>query len=96
MFTVRNTGSRPGTEVAQVYAILPASTGEDSYKRLVGWDRVMLAPGDSRSITVSMNKLTLSIFDVATKAFAMIPGDYIIFVGSSSADTPLETKIHME
>ena len=95
-FTVRNTGSRSGTEVAQVYATLPASTGEDSYKRLVGWDRVMLAPGDSKTITVSMNKLTLSIFDVAKNAFAVVPGDYIIFAGSSSADTPLEAKIHMD
>ncbi len=41
-FTVRNTGDRAGTEVAQVYAILPASTGESTYKRLTGWDRVAL------------------------------------------------------
>ncbi len=95
-FTVRNTGSRAGTEVAQVYAVLPASTGEDTYKRLVGWDRVTLAPGESKTVTVSMNKLTLSIFDVAKSAFVMVPGDYTIVVGSSSADTPLHATIHMK
>lgn len=91
-FTVRNTGSRAGTEVAQVYAVLPASTGENTYKRLVGWDRVKLAPGESKTITVPMNKLTLSIFDVAKNAFIMVPGSYTILAGSSSADTPLHAR----
>ncbi len=71
-FTVSNTGPRGGTEVAQVYAVLPASTGEDTYKRLVGWDRVTLAPGESKTVTVDMNQLTLSIFDVAKNAFVMV------------------------
>jgi beta-glucosidase len=95
-FTVRNTGSQAGTEVAQVYAVLPASTGEDTYKRLVGWERVSLAAGESKTVTVSMNKLTLSVFDVEKNAFAMVPGEYTILAGSSSADTPLQAKIRME
>ncbi|HEX8713879.1 MAG TPA: glycoside hydrolase family 3 C-terminal domain-containing protein [Terracidiphilus sp.] len=94
-FTVRNTGSQPGTEVAQLYAVLPASTGEDTYKRLVGWDRVSLAPGESKTVTVSMNTLTLSVFDVAKNAFVMVPGEYTILAGSSSADTPLQAKFQM-
>lgn len=95
-FTVRNTGLRAGTEVAQVYAVLPASTGESTYKRLVGWDRVTLAPGESKTVTVPMNKLTLSIFDSAKNAFVMAPGSYTIFVGSSSADTPLHAMAHAQ
>ena len=95
-FTVSNTGPRGGTEVAQVYAVLPASTGEDTYKRLVGWDRVTLAPGESKTVTVDMNQLTLSIFDVAKNAFVMVPGDYTIEAGSSSADTPLQATMHVE
>jgi beta-glucosidase len=95
-FTVSNTGLRAGAEVAQVYAVLPASTGENSYKRLVGWGRVTLAAGESKSITVSMNQLTLSIFDVAKNAFVMAPGDYTIFAGSSSADIPLHVTLHVE
>ena len=95
-FSVRNTGLRAGTEVAQVYAVLPAATGESTYKRLVGWDRVTLAPGESKTVTVPMNKLTLSIFDVAKNAFVMVPGNYTILVGSSSADTPLHATAHAE
>ncbi len=95
-FTVRNTGSRAGTEVAQVYAVLPASTGENTYKRLVGWDRVTLAPGESKTVTIAMNKLTLSIFSVPKNAFVMVPGSYTILAGSSSASTPLHATIHVK
>ena len=93
--TVRNTGSRAGTEIAQVYAILPATTGENTYKRLVGWDRVSLAPGESKSVTVTMNPLTLSVFDGAKNAFAMPSGDFQIVAGSSSDDTPLTATMHV-
>jgi beta-glucosidase len=94
-FTVRNTGSRAGTEIAQVYAVLPASTGEATYRRLVGWDRVRLNPGESKTVTVTMNPLTLSIFDVGRNAFTMVPGDYQILAGSSSAETPLTATMHV-
>ena len=46
-FTVKNTGKRAGTEIAEVYARLPKGTDE-SYKRLAGWKRVTLAPGESQ------------------------------------------------
>ncbi|HTV83346.1 MAG TPA: glycoside hydrolase family 3 C-terminal domain-containing protein [Acidobacteriaceae bacterium] len=94
--TVTNTGSRVGAEVAQVYAILPASTGENMYKRLVGWDRVTLGPGESKTVTFPMNQLTLSIFNVKKNAFEMVPGDYTIVAGSSSSDTPLHATMHVE
>jgi beta-glucosidase len=94
-FTVKNTGNRAGAEVAQVYAVLPQSTGETSYKRLVGWDRVPLAAGESKTVTVEMNPLTLSIFDVAKNAFTMTPGEYQVLVGPSSAATPLTATMHV-
>lgn len=94
-FTVRNTGSRAGTEIAQVYAALPASTGENNYKRLVGWDRVHLNPGESKTINVPMNSLTLSIFSVEKNSFVMAAGDYQISAGSSSANTSLTATMHV-
>lgn len=95
-FTVRNTGSRAGVEVAQVYAVLPEATGESSYRRLVGWDRLTLGAGEAKTVTVEMNPLTLSIFDVAKDQFTMTPGEYRILVGPSSADTPLDATMHVE
>lgn len=94
-FTVSNTGQKAGAEVAQVYAVLPSSTGESSYKRLVGWARVELNPGESKKITVKMNPLTLSIFNVQKNAFVMEPGEYKILAGSSSAETPLNATMQV-
>ena len=95
-FTIRNSGDRAGVEVAQVYAVLPASTGENTYKRLIGFDRVSLGPGESKTVTVPMNPLTLSIYDVAKSSFTMVPGDYQILAGDSSADTPLAATLQVQ
>ncbi len=95
-FTVKNSGSRPGTEVAQVYAVLPASTGESTFRRLVAWDRVALAPGKSKTVILTLDPLYLSIFDTTSNAFTLAPGDYTLLVGSSSADTPLARTVHIE
>ncbi|HEY1499456.1 MAG TPA: glycoside hydrolase family 3 C-terminal domain-containing protein [Acidobacteriaceae bacterium] len=94
-FTVRNSGSRAGTEVAQVYATLPASTGENNFKRLVGWERVALAAGESKTVTVQLDPLYLSIFDTGKNSFVLAPGDYTILAGSSSSDTPLNATVHI-
>ena len=92
---MRNSGSRAGTEVAQVYAVLPASTGESTFKRLVAWDRVTLAAGESKTVTLKLDPLYLSIFDVGKNKFVLAPGDYEILAGSSSHDTALHTTIHI-
>ena len=52
-FTVKNTGSRAGDEIAQVYAALPASAGEPP-KRLVGFSKIHLNPGESREVPVKV------------------------------------------
>jgi len=94
-FTVRNTGARAGAEIAQVYAALPASTGEPP-KRLVGWEKVQLAPGESRKVTLTIDPEFLSIFDVDKDAWELVPGEYRILVGPSSADTPLAATISLQ
>jgi beta-glucosidase len=87
-FTVKNTGSRPGTEIAQVYARLPKGSGE-SFKRLVGWKRVSLSPGESQTITVAIDDRPLQTFDEGNNRWIFAPGDYGIFIGPSSDNTPL-------
>jgi beta-glucosidase len=94
-FTVTNTGSRAGAEIAEVYASLPPSTGEPP-KRLVGWDKVWLAPGQSKKVTVSIEPKFLSVFNVDKNAWELVPGDYTILAGGSSADTPLTSGLKIE
>jgi beta-glucosidase len=94
-FTVKNTGSRPGAEVAEVYAALPAEAGEPP-KRLVGWSRVKLQGGESKEVTVNVGATYLSIFDEASESWKMTLGTYSFMVGGSSQDLPLAEKITMK
>ena len=88
-FTVKNTGKRVGAEVAQVYAALPANAGEPP-KRLVGWSKVKLNPGESKDVTVEVEPLFLSIFNVEQNSWLRVSGDYTFLVGGSSQDLPLK------
>jgi beta-glucosidase len=87
-FTVRNTGKRAGTEIAQVYAKLPKGADE-SFKRLVGWKRVTLAPGESQTVVLAIDPRVLQTFDEANDRWNLATGDYEVFVGASSDNTPL-------
>ena len=86
-FTVKNTGTRPGTEIAEVYARLPKGTDEP-YKRLVGWTRVALAPGESKAVSVAIDDRVLKTFDEEKNAWNTTPGEYQVLVGGSSDNTP--------
>ncbi|MGA9718045.1 MAG: glycoside hydrolase family 3 C-terminal domain-containing protein [Acidobacteriaceae bacterium] len=93
-FTVTNTGKRAGTEIAEVYAGLPAAA-EEPPKRLVGWTRVALEPGQSREVKVSIDPKYLSIYNDHgddPQGWKLLPGQYTFLVGGSSQDLPLKQE----
>ena len=94
-FKVTNTGSRAGAEIAEVYAALPASA-EEPPKRLVGWSKVQLAPGESKEVSVSVDPKYLSIFDEAADKWKLVPGRYGFLVGGSSQELPLSKEISLD
>lgn len=91
-FTLTNKGKRAGAEIAEVYAALPASANEPP-KRLVGWAKVSLAPGQSRSITIPIDARALSVYDVATHSWFVPTGDFQVMVGGSSQALPLSATV---
>jgi beta-glucosidase len=91
-FTVRNTGERAGTEIAQVYASLPNGAGEPP-KRLIGWARVELAPGESKQVSIPVDHERLTIYVEASSAWKLVPGSYTVMAGGSSQDFPLHQQI---
>jgi len=91
-FTVKNTGKRAGTEIAQVYAALPDAAGEPP-KRLIGWARVELGPGESKQVSVSVNRDRLTVYDEGSDSWKLVPGKYVIRVGGSSQDLPLQQTV---
>lgn len=94
-FTVKNTGKRAGTEIAQVYASLPEAAGEPP-KRLIGWARVDLAAGESKPVSITVDRDRLSIFDEAADGWKLVPGDYKVLVGGSSQELPLAASLNLK
>lgn len=94
-FQVKNTGKRAGAEVAQVYAYMPTNTGEPP-KRLIGWSKVKLNPGESREVSISIDPQYLSIFDENKDQWLLAPGEYTIAVGGSSQDLGVKQKITIQ
>jgi beta-glucosidase len=94
-FTVKNGGNRAGTEIAEVYATLPKGSDEH-FKRLVGWKRVTLAPGESQSVSVPIDPRVLQTFDGSTNAWNFAAGEYEVVVGSSSDNTPLKASLRVQ
>jgi beta-glucosidase len=94
-FTLANTGVRPGAEIAEVYAALPASAQEPP-KRLVGWSKVKLQDGEKQTVTIEIDPKYLSIFDEQKDGWTLVPGEYTIMVGGSSQDLPLKATITLK
>jgi beta-glucosidase len=94
-FAVKNTGNRAGAEIVQVYATLPDAAGEP-FKRLVGWQRIELAPGESKTVTVAVDPRMMSVFDEQKNAWNLLPGAYKIFAGPSSSETPLNATLQIQ
>jgi beta-glucosidase len=94
-FTVKNSGKRAGTEIAEVYASLPDSAGEPP-KRLIGWARVDLAAGESKPVTIPVDRDRLNVFDEAADNWKLVPGIYTIMAGGSSKDLPLLKQVSLQ
>jgi beta-glucosidase len=93
-FTVKNTGTRSGAEVAELYAMLPSTTKEPP-KRLVGYEKVMLAPGESREVTIDVDPLFLTVYDEQESHMRVVPGRYSFAVGGSSQALPLKQEVDL-
>jgi beta-glucosidase len=94
-FTLANTGAREGAEIAEVYAALPAAAQEPP-KRLVGFAKVNLKPGEKKPVTVEIDKKYLSIWDESKNDWSLLPGDYTLMVGGSSDKLPLKAAVSLK
>lgn len=94
-FTVKNNGTRDGAEIAQLYAALPPSAGEPP-KRLVGFNKIPLAAGESKNVSIEVVPQYLSIYDVQGTAWQLVPGEYTFLVGGSSQNLPLKQNVTLK
>ena len=93
-FTIKNVGDRAGVEIAQAYVQLPSATKED-FRRLAGWQRVPLNPGESKTVTIKMEPLAMAVFNETTDEWQWPKGEYTVSVGASSRSLPLTANATM-
>ena len=87
---VKNTGKRAGTDIVQLYMRRPSDT-DGPAKSLRGYARVELQPGEKRLVALPMPREAFENWDAAERRMRVVPGDYELMVGSSSASADLAT-----
>lgn len=90
--TVKNTGSRPGAEVVQLYAGYEQSRVPRPVRELKGFRRVALQPGESKTITIPMDVSAVAYYDVARHAWVDEAGQVDVWLGTSSENLPLHGR----
>lgn len=82
---VTNTGAREGTETVEFYAS-PTVNGTAVAPRLIGWRKVDLRPGETRTVSITADPRLLAHFDAATDRWRVDAGECMVLVGSSVSD----------
>jgi len=93
-FKVTNTGKRAGAEVAEVYLGFPAiAEGNEPPLQLKAFSKVMLNPGESRTVEVKLDTRAFSYWSEKAHAWTLAQGEFQVIVGDSSANTPLKANL---
>ena len=88
--TVTNTGVRAGKETVQLYV-----SGETMHQ-LRGFEKVLLQPGETKTVQFTLTDRDFAAYDPAKKAFAVVPGRYQVQIGASSRDIRLTYEIEIQ
>ncbi len=91
-FDVTNTGSRAGSEVAELYVSMPAAAGEPP-RVLKGFQKLALSPGATGHASIALDARAFQHWDTTTHKWAITSGSYQIEVGSSSRSIQLQSSI---
>jgi beta-glucosidase len=92
-FRLTNTGKLPGAEIAQLYVAPVNPLVTRPLKELKGFKKVFLQPGESKKVTITLDRRSLAYYNVSAHAWDVARGVYRILVGSSSQDIGLEGAV---
>ena len=92
---VTNTGARSGSAVPQLYLGLPAPDASTVQppRQLRGFDKVALAPGQTKRVRFTLDERAFSYWSTAANDWRIAPGCYSVEVGTSSRNLPLRSAI---
>lgn len=94
-FTLTNTGSVAGAEAAQLYVSDPECSVPRPAKELKGFQKVFLAPGQSKRVSMTLKKDAFCYYSPEESGWKLEPGQFRILVGSSSRDIRLEGHVNI-
>ncbi len=94
-FTVKNTGKTAGAEIAQLYVHQQKSMLPRPEKELKGFEKIELAAGEQKTISINLNEDAFRYFNDAKNEWVMDPGAFDILVGSASDAVKLKATINL-
>ncbi len=92
-FKVRNTGSRAGAEVVQLYVHDGHAKIDRPEHELKGFSRIELKPGETKTVQLTLDRAALSYWNPETKGWQADPGAYEVQIGASSRDIRLRAPL---
>ncbi|CAL4868747.1 Thermostable beta-glucosidase B [Asticcacaulis sp. MM231] len=92
-FSVKNTGTTAGKEVAQVYV---SGNGWEAPKRLGAFKKVEVAPGQSQSVSVTVDPRLLATYDSASKTWTVAAGDYKVMLATSATEIVQTVTVRLD
>ena len=92
--TLRNQGTRRGTEVVQVYVRALESLVRRPDRELAGFAKATVDPGGRETVRVDLGAAAYRYWDVETHAWRTDPGRYEVLVGASSRDIRASATVH--
>lgn len=92
---VKNTGKRAGKETVQLYIHDDKASVDRPYKELKGFAKVSLQPGESKDVTITIDKAALSFYDETAQSWKAESGTFTVWVGNASDNLSLKTGISL-
>ncbi|QDA61568.1 glycoside hydrolase family 3 C-terminal domain-containing protein [Hymenobacter jejuensis] len=91
--TVTNNGKTSGAEVVQVYVKDEQAAVKRPEKELKAFQKVFLKPGESKTVTMTLDTNAFQYYDEGKKQWVLEPGKFDVLVGSSSRDIRLTGNV---
>lgn len=94
--TIKNTGDRTGKEVLQVYIGKKDSRVERAVKELKGFQKIELAAGEQKNVSIKIPASSLAFFDEEAHAWEVEKGGYTVYVGTASDNIAKELQLEVK
>ncbi len=93
---MHNVGKVAGADVAQVYVSPAFDAGWEAPKRLGGFVKLALKPGELQQPSVTVDPRLLATWDSASKTWTVAAGDYKVMLGTSAGDIVQTVTVHLD